>query len=101
MNVLEILHHFVTHLSTRSMVCLALSGIAWLVLMVLCAKCELTTPAPSLLDHLIACILPFGVMMMYLATCMLPIIVTLLVLVVYVISLLMILVTPPVSSGKK
>lgn len=101
MDVLGILHHFVTHLSTRSMVCLVLSGIAWLALMVLCAKCEPTTPAPPLLDHLIACILPFGVMMMYLATCMLPIIVTLLVLVVYVISLLMIWVMPPVSSGKR
>lgn len=101
MDILEILHHFVTHLSTRSMVCLVLSGIAWLALMVLCAKCELATPVPPLLDHLIACILPFGVMMMYLATCMLPIIVTLLVLTAYVISLLMIWVMPPVSSGKR
>ena len=101
MDILEILHHFLLHFSTRSIVCLVLSGIAYLALMVLCAKCELTTPAPSLLDHLIACILPFGVMMMYLATCMLPIIVTLLVLTVYVISLLMILVMPSVSSGKR
>lgn len=99
MNVIEILHHFVARLSTGSMVCLVLSGIAYLALLVLFIRYDSKIEMSRLCDCLIACILLFGVMMMYLAIW--PIIVILLVLTVYVISLLMVLVTPSVSSGKR
>ena len=103
MEIVNSLHHFLTHLSTPLKVCLILSVIAWFVALVLVCYLQDNpeTGWHSLFDRLIAGIFPFGVMMLYLGTCMSPIIVSLLAMTFYVLFFLAVAATPSPFSGKR
>lgn len=103
MNIMKILHHPSTHLSTPSKVCLILSVIAWFVTLVLVCYLQDNpeTGWKQLFDRLIAGIFPFGVMMLYLGTCTSPIHVSLLAMTFYVLFFLAVAATPSPFSGKR
>lgn len=66
MEIVNSLHHFLTHLLTPLKVCLILSVIAWFVTLVLVCYLQDNpeTGWHKLFDRLIAGIFPFGVMML-------------------------------------
>ena len=103
MEIIKSLHHFLTHLSIPSKICLILSVIAWFVALVLVCYLQDNpeTGWHSLFDRLIAGIFPFGVMMLYLGTCMSPIHVSLLAMTFYVLVFLAVAATPSPFSGKR
>lgn len=103
MEIVNSLHHFLTHLSTPSKVCLILSIIAWFVALVLVCYLQDNpeTGWKRLFNRLIAWILPWGVMMLYLGTCTSPIHVSLLAMTFYVLVFLAVAATPSPFSGKR
>lgn len=102
MNVIEILHHFVTHLSMLSRVCLILSAIALFAALTLVCYMQANPEAgwKRLFNRLIAWILPWGVMMLYLGTCMLPIGISLMMMTFYCLFFLVVCKVPSPFSGK-
>ena len=101
MEIIRSVYHFITHPSTFAIVCLVLSAIAWLaVLMLAWYINENPHQYRGLCDHLIAAILPLGVLALYLAAWSLPPVVAISAVVFYLISIYGLCKVPSFFSGK-